>query len=230
MQALKESHAFVWNVSDFMALQPGKADHILALLNYDHMDFELDRKADEEPSLTQMVKKSIEILKRNPKGFYLLVEGGKIDHGHHNGIAQQALKDFVAFDEAIAEGLHMTDELETLSVVTADHSHVFTIGGYNKRGNNIFNINHNMGSDNKELGDLNMTFTPLLYGNGPGAPMNKESVRTYNLTSEQTNEKNYKQEAAVYLKYETHGGEDVAIYASGPMSYLFVGYVDLVFV
>ncbi len=227
MRNANKQHKFVWNMTEFMALQPGQYDHILGLLNYDHMDFEVDRNAQEEPSLSQMVKKSIEILRRNPKGFYLLVEAGKIDHGHHNGKAKQALVDFVAFDEAIAEGLHMTDEADTLSVVTADHSHVFTIGGYNKRGNNIFHINE-QAPLGQTLGDLNMTYTPLLYGNGPGAPQSMQSIRTHNLTNEETEDKNYKQEAAVYLKSETHGGEDVAIYASGPMSYLFDGYAGFV--
>ena len=57
--------------------------------------------------------------------FYTYVKGGKIDHGHHNGKAKQALTDFVAFDVAIGEGLKLTDEKETLSVVSADHSHVY---------------------------------------------------------------------------------------------------------
>lgn len=38
--------------------------------------------------------------------------------------------------------------------------------------------------------------------------------------------KGYTQEAAVYMKYETHGGEDVAIFARGPMSHLFEGTVE----
>ena len=37
---------------------------------------------------------------------------------------------------------------------------------------------------------------------------------------------NYKQESAVVLSYETHGGEDVPIYSSGPMSFLFTGTVE----
>jgi len=64
--------------------------------------------------------------------------------------------------------------------------------------------------------------TPLLYGNGPGK---LKEIRRYNLTDVQTKGKEYLQETAVYLKSETHGGEDVAVYASGPMSFLFDGLV-----
>ncbi len=133
MESKNLTHKFVWNMTDFMGLNPDKYERVLALLNHDHMKFEVNRDPSVEPSISQMVKKAIQILSRNPKGFYLLVEGGRIDHGHHNGKAKQALTDFVAFDNAIATGLSMTDEEETLSVVTADHSHVFTIGGYNQR-------------------------------------------------------------------------------------------------
>ena len=91
------------------------------------MDYELDRVEKnpiEEPSLINMTNKAIELLSTNPNGFFLLVEGGKIDHGHHNSYAQYALTDFVVFDGAIDEALHKTSENETLIVVTADHSHV----------------------------------------------------------------------------------------------------------
>lgn len=102
------------------------------MLNYDHLNFETDRQQKlpvEEPSLVEMTEKAIKILSRNPNGYFLLVEGAKIDHAHHESNAQRALNDFVIFDEAVAEAVHLTDEEETLIVVTADHSHVFTIGG-----------------------------------------------------------------------------------------------------
>ena len=49
-------------------------------------------------------------------------------------VARRALDDFVAFDQAIAKAKSMTNKEETLTVVTADHSHVFTMGGYAIRG------------------------------------------------------------------------------------------------
>ncbi len=63
---------------------------------------------------------------------------GRIDHGHHDGIAKLALTETVMFDGAIQRAAQLTRESDTLTVVTADHSHVFTFGGNTPRGNPIF--------------------------------------------------------------------------------------------
>ncbi|RNA41849.1 alkaline tissue-nonspecific isozyme [Brachionus plicatilis] len=218
-------HKFLWNISDFHDLKPNQYMHILGLLNYDHMDYETDRINKipvEEPSIIDMTAKAIEILSSNPRGFFLMVEGGKIDHGHHSSNAQLALNDFVVFDEAVGQALQLTSSDDTLITVTADHSHVFTMGGYAIRGNPILGINLNHVSN---VSKLNLTYTSLLYGNGPGG-INPDSLRNTNLTNIDTEHKDYIQESAIYLNSETHGGEDVAIYASGPMSFLFDGTVE----
>ena len=66
-----------------------------------HMSYELDRDPAKEPSLAQMTTKSIDILSKNSKGFFLMVEGGRIDHALHGTNAARALADTVAFDDAI---------------------------------------------------------------------------------------------------------------------------------
>lgn len=63
--------------------------------------------------------------------------GGRIDHGHHDGKAKKALYETLSLEDAVREAVALTDEEETLIVVTADHSHVFNIAGYPKRGNDI---------------------------------------------------------------------------------------------
>lgn len=65
-------------------------------------------------------------------------QGGRIDHGHHEGKAKQALHEAVEMDQAIGQAGTMTSLEDTITVVTADHSHVFTFGGYTPRGNSIF--------------------------------------------------------------------------------------------
>lgn len=169
-----------------------------------------------------MTQKAIELLSINKNGFFLLVEGGKIDHAHHASNARRSLDEFVKFDEAIGLAMQKTSEADTLLVVTADHSHEFNIGGYGVRGNPLFGILHSRDGESM-LSESLLTYTPLVYGNGPGALKEK---RKTNLTDAITMNKDYLQESAVHLKSESHGGEDVAIYSRGPMSYLLDGTVE----
>ncbi|KAL8188209.1 UNVERIFIED_CONTAM: hypothetical protein K2H54_063079 [Gekko kuhli] len=139
---------------------------------------------------------------------------GKIDHGHHQGKAKQALMEAVMLDRAVERAGELTDASETLMVVTADHSHVFTFGGKTPRGNNIFGMAPRSAKDKRP-------YTSILYGNGPGYTLKngkREDVRSVDL-----DDKDYRQQAAVPLESETHGGEDVAIMATGPMAHLFHG-------
>jgi alkaline phosphatase len=68
------------------------------------------------------------------------VEGGRIDHAHHDNFAKMALHESVRFDEAVAAALEVTSRDDTLIVVTADHSHALTMNGYPDRGNDILGV------------------------------------------------------------------------------------------
>ncbi|KAK2530986.1 hypothetical protein Q9966_008845 [Columba livia] len=182
------------------------------------MTYDMARDTNLDPSLAEMTEAAITILKRNPNGFYLFVED-KIDHGHHEGAAQKALTDAVAFDRAIERAGIVTDEAETLTVVTADHSHVFSFGGYTLRGSSIFSLAPSEAADGK-------SYTSILYGNGPGYV---EGNRT-DVDESTVMNFNYRQQAAVPLISETHGGEDVAILAKGPMAYLFHGVQEQTYI
>jgi len=63
--------------------------------------------------------------------------GGRIDHGHHANKAKYALEEMISFNEAVERAVFLADADDTLIVVTADHSHVMTIGGYPSRGNPV---------------------------------------------------------------------------------------------
>lgn len=79
-------------------------DHLLGLFNSSHMEYDYDRTeagVKGEPSLAEMTAKSIDILKKNTKGYVLIVEAGRIDHAHHAGNAARALYDTVALSEAV---------------------------------------------------------------------------------------------------------------------------------
>uniref|UniRef100_A0A3Q0S3Q0 Alkaline phosphatase n=1 Tax=Amphilophus citrinellus TaxID=61819 RepID=A0A3Q0S3Q0_AMPCI len=177
------------------------------------MRFEVFRNSTRDPSIVEMTEKAIQILKKNPKGYFLFVED-EIDHGHHDGIAKLALTEAVMFDRAIQRAAQLTREPDTLTVVTADHSHVFTFGGNTPRGNPIFGLAPKKADDK-------MPFTSILYANGPGY-IHINGTRE-NITLVDYYDEEYMQQAAVPLDAETHGGEDVAIYAKGPMAHLFHG-------
>ena len=99
-----------------------------------HMQYDLDRPLDRfgEPSLADMVQTAIEILNKDEDGYFLFVEGGRIDHAHHSNNAIRAMQDTVALSDAVQRAMDLTDEDDTLIVLTADHSHVFTMAGYSR--------------------------------------------------------------------------------------------------
>lgn len=104
---------------------------MLGLFADSHLEYKLLAKAaDRQPTLREMTSKGIEILKNNKNGFVLLVEGGRIDTGHHETRARLALEETYEFHKAIEYTRNVTDESETLIVVTSDHSTVLTVGGY----------------------------------------------------------------------------------------------------
>ncbi|XP_067272500.1 intestinal-type alkaline phosphatase [Pseudorasbora parva] len=210
----RKNSRYVWNKKQFDSVKEDSTDYLMGLFEPKDTRYELERDPEMDPSLTEMVEKAIKILRKNSKGFYLFVEGGRIDHGHHAGQAKYALTEAVEFDRAIARASELTSEVDTLSVVTADHSHVFSFGGYSYRGNPVLGTSYSKGEDGK-------SFTNALYGNGPGYQIANGTRPDMNNTISSNNE--YLQQAAVPLDSETHGSEDVAIFAKGPMAHLFHG-------
>jgi len=224
--------AYIWNQQQFDAIDPQSTDHLLGLFNSDHMQYEADRSEDPagEPSLANMTKLAIEILKRNPNGYFLLVEGGRIDHAHHDNNAYRALTDGIAFADAVGVADEMTDQGDTLIIVTADHSHTFTMGGYPTRGNPILGkviSNDSKGKPNTDydLMDDNKPFTSLGYQSGPGGSW-VGGPRPDLSETDTHSDKNYLQQAGLPAEDETHGGEDVAVYARGPGAERIHGVIE----
>jgi alkaline phosphatase len=126
-------YQYVWNAAGFNTL---KTLPVLGLFESGHMEYEFDRPTDlgGEPSLKDMTVKAIQLLesatRRRSSGYFLHVEGGRIDHAHHAGNAYRALVDTQELDEAIGAAAQMVDLRDTLIIVSADHSHVFNIAGY----------------------------------------------------------------------------------------------------
>jgi alkaline phosphatase len=216
-----------------MAAAPNSNKFIGLYSSKSHLEYELDRSATpplgegaSQPSLSEMTSKAIDILSQNPNGYFLMVEGGRIDHALHATNARRALVDTVAFDDAIQTAIDKIKKTDptlsnTLIVVTADHDHTMTFNGYGKRGSPILDINRGYrdGSPSKDA-DGN-AYTTLVFGNGPNRPDVRGNLDSATVTAD-----NYLQESGVRLASETHGGGDVKLLATGAGAKPFKGTLD----
>ena len=179
-----------------------------------------------------MTAKAITALSANDKGYFLLVESGKIDHAHHGGNAYRALKDTQAYSEAVRTAREMTSDDDTLIIVTADHGHTLAIAGYARRGADILGLSVNVdenGADEPALALDGKPYTTLGYMNGPGAVFAEGADWSDGRpapTQDAATDKNYRQQALVPTYGETHGGQDVPVYASGPNAHLVSGVME----
>ncbi len=193
-----------------------------------HMSYELDRDPALEPSLAQMTAKSIDILSKNPNGYFLMVEGGRIDHALHGTNAMRALADTIAFDDAIKAALDKVDLTNTLIVVTADHDHTMAFNGYSHLGNNILGKTTDYRTKNLAKAADGKPYTTLVFGNG-GAAAQRKDVRDDLTNVDTAFNKDYLQEVGVTFNSvgsETHGGGDVMLFAKGAGSANFKGTID----
>nr|XP_040223109.2 alkaline phosphatase-like [Anopheles coluzzii] len=215
---------FVHDRTGLMAIQPELVDRLFGLFSGNHMSYRMLADAQREPSLQEMTIKALEILRRNDRGYVLLVEGGRIDHAHHDNLAKLALDETVELHRAVESAVRQLDESvqETLVLVTADHSHTFTIGGYPVRGNDILSTGDFSRFDR-------MPFFTLAYANGPsyadhfyenGGRRNPDDMR------DRFHDPDFTYPAAVPYEDETHGGDDVAVFAKGPWAHIFSGLYE----
>ena len=244
-QARHPGGAFVWNREQMQAAA-GKSP-ILGLFEHDHLNFEHDRAQHDpgEPTLAELTREAIGRVQDAAEGYVLVIEAGRIDHAHHAGNAFRALTDTIAMAEAVQAAVEMTDEAETLMLVTADHGHTLTFAGYPARGNPILDKVHNVNRDGERVlarDGLGLPYTTLGYANGPGyrghdadgaeisywgAPGDfaAQSGRP-DLTDVDTRDQYFQQEAVAPLAKETHGGQDVGVWARGPGSHAVRGTVE----
>ncbi|KAH9632934.1 hypothetical protein HF086_002756 [Spodoptera exigua] len=130
---------FVYNKQGLLNLDDSLYHSVLGLFSPDHMPYHLEA-GDDDPTLTEMTQKAIQMLKKKKNGFFLFVEGGRIDTAHHETKARKALDETAEFAKAVEAALRLVDLQETLIVVTSDHSHTMTYSGYSKRGTDILGL------------------------------------------------------------------------------------------
>uniref|UniRef100_A0A182MHL4 Alkaline phosphatase n=1 Tax=Anopheles culicifacies TaxID=139723 RepID=A0A182MHL4_9DIPT len=208
------------------AAKSKKVDYLLGLFESSHCLYNLEiddlKLGDRKPKLTEMVDAALSLLEDSKKGYVLFVEGGLIDTAHHSNRPRLSLEETNEFHKAIDLARKRTNVDDTLIVVSSDHSHTLMYNGYPTRGSDILGIG--------DVSDIDhLPYTTLSYANGEGFyqtyvdgnPAKRIDVTSYDFS-------NYRQRylATVPLSSETHGGEDVGVYASGPCAHLFVGSTE----
>ena len=208
----------------------------LGLFSRDHLSFEVERANDSaQPTLSEMTVRAIDNLAARDSGYFLLVEGGRIDHAHHAARAGMALEETLEFARAVAAALARVDLDDTLVLVTADHAHTMSMGGYATRGNPILGLVTTNDAQGRararpDIAADGQPYTTLIYANGPGAaaeprqrPRPDTGVSAVQQAAIPIGRRDL---TGVFRGSETHGGADVALYAAGPWSHLVGGVLE----
>ncbi|KAL7732502.1 hypothetical protein ACLKA6_019145 [Drosophila palustris] len=223
-ESLAKGNKYVKNRKNLLKVDAKETDRLLGLFSKSHLHYHLEQLADEEnsePTLEEMTEKAIEMLQQEENGYFLFVEGGKIDISHHDTMARIALDETAEFAKAIKRAKKLTSQKDTLIVVTSDHSHTFSVGGYQSRGSDIFGESKSTGTDGNP-------YLALSYANGKSFDSfyDTEAHQRVDPLSLLSDDAAQLFPATAPLESETHGGEDVGVFASGPWAHLFTGVYE----
>ncbi|KAH8246293.1 hypothetical protein KR038_011558 [Drosophila bunnanda] len=224
-EALAEGNTFVKTQKKLLSVNATETGRLLGLFSKSHLHYHVEQLADpdnNEPTLEEMTAKAIEVLQTEEQGYFLFVEGGKIDISHHDTMARIALDETAELSKAVRRAREMTNPEDTLIVVTSDHSHTFSVAGYQSRGSDIFGPSDRKGKDG-------IPYMALSYANGKSFEdyYDTEAHERKDPTTLSTVGDLYQLfPAMVPLESETHGGEDVGVFASGPWAHLFTGVYE----
>jgi len=193
-----------------------------------NMSYDLDRNVNEEPSLEEMTKKAIDILSKDQDGFFLMVEGSKIDWAAHANDTAGIVGDTLAFDKAFKAAVDFAQaDGNTVVVSVTDHGNSgISIGNYNLNGYDraLFSILDPIkGATKSAEGALallpNTDDVLRAYGIDPAdtTVKVKEAIDAFKSTPNSNNLVKTLNEKA-YIGYSTYGhtGEDLPLYVYAP--------------
>jgi alkaline phosphatase len=236
---LAEMRARGYSVASSTADLGKAAGRVVGLFAKSDMSYDAERDPAKEPGLKQMTLAAIDVLAKKPAGFFLVVEGGRIDHALHATLAKRALQETVSFNDALQATIDKMNAMDpglknTLIVVTADHDHTLLLHGYARR------TGPTTATEPGVLGLLKTVETGQPQRDLDGAPMtiigfgtgehrvNGSRGDAPHLTDAVVTADDYHHEAVVRTKpgRETHGGIDVFLGATGARSDTFRGTIE----
>lgn len=121
-------YLFVNDRQGLLGLDPAAGSHYLGLFNVGTTGYEYDcvsgkrQDCNTQPHLSEMARKALDILSREPKGFFLMIEGACIDKASHKNELERAIGETVEFDKTVKLVADWAAQHpDTLILVTADH-------------------------------------------------------------------------------------------------------------
>lgn len=207
--------SYVSNKKDLMNFKAQSASGpLLGIFNESHVSYERERavnSADKEPSLNEMTKFAVNFLGDNEKGFFLMIEAGRIDHASHENVIEDMVRETLMLDETVKDLLASSLMKDTLLVITADHETAgLAVSGYGDveevRGDKLFEVKKD------ENGFLS---SYISWASGPNSSLNPDLPKG-----------TLKQPAAQYAEEARHSAVDVMILSAGPGSSNFMGFMN----
>ena len=124
-EAKNKGYTIVANEVELWGLDPRKVDKVLGLFAASGFPSAIDRQPQHKtgvPTLSHMTEKALGVLNKNPKGFFLMVEGGQVDWVAHGNDVASVVHEMLEFDNTIGLVMSFAEtNPDTLIVVTADH-------------------------------------------------------------------------------------------------------------
>lgn len=118
LQQKKTSAKFIYDKKGLLELDYNNTEYVMGLFESSHMKFNLDANPDTQPTLAEMTEAAIKMMHKEKNGYFLFVEGARIDHGHHESKAAKALDETVQLSNAVRMAAEMTSRQDTLIVVS----------------------------------------------------------------------------------------------------------------
>ncbi|KAJ3416821.1 2-oxoglutarate dehydrogenase complex E2 component [Chytridiales sp. JEL 0842] len=117
---------FLETKEEFDAVRGPEALPLIALFAADHMNYEIDRDHEREPSLAEMAMKAIGLLseatQNSNKGFFIMIEGSRIDMAAHSNDPAAHVREILAYNDAIkAVAAWVEQSPDTVMISVSDH-------------------------------------------------------------------------------------------------------------
>lgn len=211
----QQGWAYVSNKKELLNFRTKSAQGpVLSLFNETHLSYESLREksfVDTEPSLKEMAKFAVNFLGDNKKGFFLMIEAGRIDHASHDNNIEDMLRETLMLDECVGDLLASPLMKDTLIVITADHETaglaISGYGGVNEiKGDKLTQVKED---------EAGLISSYISWATGPNGSLNQKSLS-----------KTLLHPSARYTSEANHTAIDVMVLSSGPGSSSFMGFMN----